>query len=298
MSSTALYTTIYPGEEPYIKPWFDSVESQVDKNFDIIIGLDSFTPEQVFKSAGKVFDAKFITADAGATPALVRAKAYKLIVAKYKQVIFTDSDDILLPQRVKESKKLLKECDLCACALNIVDTDGSDLNRIFPVSENEDLTSLLPRANLFGLSNTAYRCELLEKLMPFPSECVMLDWFMVTKAWLLGAKIKTTSKPLMQYRQHPENTARVLPPFTKEQVLKAANLLKLHYSLLQTHVLRSFSEKAELFKTASDNLNIFVDSMSSPDNLDNYVRNLNKLSEKHIWWSWIAHPELEEIWKN
>lgn len=298
MSSTALYTTIYPGEEPFIKPWFDSVESQTDNDFDIVIGLDSLTPDQVFESAGKRFKARFITADAEATPVQVRAKAFKIIIDEYEQAVFTDSDDILLPQRVAEAKQLLKKCDLCACALHIIDADGSDMNRVFPVLENEDLASLLPHANIFGLSNTAYRCELLEKLMPFPPECVMLDWFMATKAWLLGARIKTTAKQLMQYRQHPENTARVVPPFTKEQVLKAGNLVELHYSLLQTHILQFFCEKAEPFITANDNLKIFMDSMESPDILDNYVKNLNKLEEKHIWWSWIAHPKLEKIWKN
>ncbi|WP_051677001.1 glycosyltransferase [Maridesulfovibrio frigidus] len=298
MSSTALYTTIYPGEEPYIKPWFDSVALQTDKDFDIVIGLDSFTPEQVFKNAGIKFEAKFVQADSGATPAQVRSKAFEIIIAEYDQVIFTDSDDILHPQRVAKAKSLLTDCDLCACALNIIDTDGTDLSTIFPVKESEELPTLLPKANVFGLSNTAYRCELLKKLMPFPPECVMLDWFMVIKAWLLGATIKTTSMPLMQYRQHSANTARVLAPFTTEQILKACTLLKLHYSLLEEHVLPSFTDKAKPFTNASNDLKIFMDSMSSPDTLNRYVRNLNKLDEKHIWWSWIAHPELEEIWKN
>lgn len=298
MSSTALYSTIYPGEDPYIKPWYDSVEDQTDRDFDIVIGLDEFTPEQIFKCAGRKFDAKFISADKGATPAQVREKAFKYIVRHYSQVVFTDSDDILHPHRVAVAKADLVEHDLCACALNIIDSDGTDLDTLFPVMEKENLESLLPRANVFGLSNTAYSCDLLKELMPFPAECVMLDWFMISKAWLGGAKIKTSSSPLMSYRQHVANTARVLQPFTAEQIMKACELLTLHYSLLKKNVLPQYKDKEELFLAAERNLKIFMHSMTIQHKLDSYIEELNKLDEKHIWWSWIAHPDLEEIWKS
>lgn len=298
MNSTALYTTIYPGEEAYLKPWYDSVLTQTDRNFDIVIGLDEMLPEQVFQHIGQRFEARFVTAAENATPVEVRAKAFELIIDEYREVVFTDSDDILHPDRVATARKQLAEYDLSACALDIIDADGIDLQHKFPMKESTELEILLPRANVFGLSNTTYRCELLDKLLPFPKECVMLDWFMATKAWLIGSKIKRSSTPQMSYRQHASNTARVLSPFTAEQILKGCSLLQLHYTLLNTCVLQDYPSKAGLFNIAHRDLDIFISAMENPETLNRYVQELNNLDEEHIWWSWIAHSELEEIWKN
>jgi hypothetical protein len=32
--------------------------------------------------------------------------------------------------------------------------------------------------------------------------------------------------------------------------------------------------------------------------LNTYVQALNQLSPQYIWWWSVAHPELEELWKN
>ncbi|WP_321401331.1 hypothetical protein [Maridesulfovibrio sp.] len=298
MSNTALYTTIYPGEELYLKPWFDSVAAQTDNDFDIVIGLDAFTPEQVFEHVGQEFEARFVSADAGATPVEVRTKPIELIINEYDQVVFTDSDDVLFPQRVERAKKQLQHCDLTACALEIINEDGSAAGQLFPLKENATLEELLPFANVFGLSNTAYRCELLRRVLPVPCECVMMDWFMATKAWFLGAEIYRDSAPMMSYRQHGSNTARVLAPFTEKQIINGFRLLKLHYSLLSDHVLADYPDKMELFRGADTRLDIFIDSMKDEAKLNTYLISLNKLEEEHIWWSWLAHPQLEEIWKN
>lgn len=295
---TALYTTIYPGEEPYIKPWYDSVQNQTCRDFEIVIGLDEFTPEQVFDCVGFSFKAHFIPADKGASPAQVREKAFRFINKNYDRVVFTDSDDILHPERIERASRLLDSCDITACSLRIIDTDGTDLKRIFPLEEQPNLFKLMPRANVFGLSNTAYKTSLLEKVMPFPAECVMLDWFMATRAWLYGAEIKTDTKALMDYRQHHANTARVLPPFTKSQLLRACELLKLHYELIEIHVLPDFPQVKPTYAKQISRLETFIDAMSHAERLEEYLSALNKQEENYIWWSWIAHPALEEIWKN
>ena len=36
----ALYTTIYPGVEPYLADWIHSVDAQTDRAFDLWVGLD------------------------------------------------------------------------------------------------------------------------------------------------------------------------------------------------------------------------------------------------------------------
>lgn len=296
MSQTALYTTVYPGAEKYIPFWYRSVEKQTYKDFDVVIGLDSYTPKQFFKCLGKEIKAEFITAEAGQSPAKVRENAFRYIVKKYQDVILTDIDDILLEQRVKAAVEELRYTEINACSMEIIDVDSQSTGYFFPVGTAEIAYQKMFRANVFGLTNTAYRCEILKGLMPFPKECVMLDWFMVTKAWLNGARLSVSNKKLMRYRQYTENTARTLSPFTGEQVLKACTLLHAHYKLLNQNLGELSTNKR--FAEAVENLKTFTSSMKNKDNLNTYVHSLNKLNKEHCWWEWIALPELEEIWKN
>jgi predicted glycosyltransferase len=43
----------------------------------------------------------------------------------------------------------------------------------------------------------------------------------------------------------------------------------------------------------------FIDSIKeSRETLSRYVKALNEIKEQHIWWDIVAHPKLEELWRN
>ena len=297
-NNTVLYTTIYPGIESFVKQWYESVLQQSDKDFDIVIGLDCVSPEDVFKMVDSEFEAVFISADKGFTPVQVRERPFRYMVDNYHKIIFTDSDDTLLESRVAKAKKDLEKFDVVAYALNMTDYDGNSLGKLYPVEDNYDYDLFLPTSNVFGMSNSAYNSCLLNKIMEFPSECVIYDWFIATKAWLSGAKMGTSSEVLMNYRQHASNIANVLPPFTGEQILKAIDLLFLHYEMVFRYILPVYPSKKQIFVKANDNLTFFAKAIVQDKKLEDYVYSLNNLNVQHTWWSWIAHPRLEKIWKN
>ena len=64
----ALYTTIYPGVEPYLAEWFRTVDAQTDREFDLWIGLDTLSPADVAAACGRPCTADWVRA-LDATPA-------------------------------------------------------------------------------------------------------------------------------------------------------------------------------------------------------------------------------------
>lgn len=295
----AVYTTVYPGVEPYLQDWYQSILSQSDSGFDLWVGIDSLSLDQFNAALGDQPQAMNVIANRNLSPAQIRQNAIALLVEKYDGVIFVDSDDLLYPTRVAAVRAALQAHDLTGCALRIVDDRGQELGMTFAPPSGETLESLLPRYNVFGLSNTAYRSDVLRGCLPIPADCICIDWLLATRAWALGAKLYFDRVPRMAYRQYSANIARVLLPFTAAQVTQAAERVCNHYACLlgagwplplsHQPVIDAARARAEEFYSAIS---------ESPVRLDRYVEALNQLTPEYIWWWCVAHPNLEEIWKN
>ena len=160
---TALYTTVHPASFPYLEPFFRSVLAQTDREFDFWLGVDALRPEALGSASGLLENATFVEAEPGDTPASLRGRAWAQIVTLYDAVIFVDSDDVLYPERVAAAKKQLEVSDVGGCALELVAENGASLNKVLRAPPESDWAELLPFSNVFGLSNTAYRCEVLAK---------------------------------------------------------------------------------------------------------------------------------------
>ena len=90
----------------------------------------------------------------------------------------------------------------------------------------------LPRTNAFGLSNTAYRSDVLRACLPIPAAAALVDWYLITMAWLQGARLAFDPTPRMDYRQHGANMARIRSPFTAERVRADTALVREHFRLV------------------------------------------------------------------
>lgn len=293
----ALCTTFYPGVERFLGAWYESVRLQTDSAFDLWIGLDELDPRTAMEAIGTDPHATWVQAPPAVTPAQVRQASIEPICRQYPAVVFVDADDILYPSRVEASRKGLECSDAYGAAMDIVGERGEAAGVRFeapdlPVSE------VLPRWNIFGLSNTAYRTGVLSACLPIPSSCILVDWFLATRAWGNNARFFFDREPRMAYRQHGTNTARVLPPFTAEQVLLAARRVTEHYALVLEHGTLP-ADHHRLVREAAERARGFLGAMrASSERLDLYVQALNKLPAGHIWWSCVAHPDLEETWRN
>ncbi|MGL4610492.1 MAG: hypothetical protein ACRCYY_12570 [Trueperaceae bacterium] len=284
---TALYTTVYPAVKPYLLAWSESVAAQTDQNFDVWIAVDHIAVEDIPLPREKIF---WFYANANDTPATLRQRAFEEIIQAYDAVIFVDSDDILLPNRVSVAKQYLQGYDVYGCALKLINTEGKDLALTFSTPRT-DYPDLLSHHNIFGLSNTAYRTETLAKCLPFPSEVVLLDWLIVSRALQENAELFFDQTPHMLYRQYATNTAKVITPYTPSDIKKATALVVQHYKLLEEGNLQLAT------KERRQEVQQFSASIADSRLLAEYTKVLNTLQPVFLWWECVANEKLRGIWQ-
>ncbi len=274
--------------------FLSSVTAQTDTDFDLWLGID-VAPEALGSASGLLENATFVVAEPGDTPASLRGRAWAQLVNLYDAVIFVDSDDVLYPERVAAAKKQLEVSDMGGCALDLIAENGAPLGVTLQAPPEHDWAELLPRCNVFGLSNTAYRCEALAKTLPLPKEVAVVDWLVVTRAYLAGARLGFDTAPRMAYRQYESNTAQVLPPFTPEGIMRATAHVLTHLQ----YVLQEPISK-ESFKTSLEQRFAEVRKFSERirgDLLTTYTRELNARTQPvYLWWACVAHKELAYLW--
>ena len=298
VSRLAIHATVYRAALRFLGDWYQSVRAQSDTDFDVWISLDDVTEREVFAIIGEPAHVTWRMAPPNATPSAVRQDALAAMVDAYDGIVAADIDDVMLPSRVAASRASLDDADITACALDVIDESGRDLGVVFVPPADLRLDTMLPRWNVFGFSNVVWRTDMLRRCMPIPASCRLFDWLLTTRAWSLGARLAFDRTPRMRYRQYGANTAAVLPPFSVEQVRDATSRVLDHYRC----VLESSWQLAEPYRSqivaARDRCRIFADAVASPERLASYVRALNSLPPRYIWWWSVANPELEHLWKS
>lgn len=294
----AVYTTMYPGVEPFLPAWRASVAEQTDSAFDLWVGLDLLTPDAVAAAAGATIEARWVQGTQGDTPARIRTAALAMLAERYDAVVLVDSDDVLHPTRVAAARAALQAADVAACALAIGDAEARDLGLRFG-PPNGDACAMLSRYNVFGLSNSAYRSDVLRACLPVHDDCLLFDWLLATRARAIGATMTFDPVPRMTYRQHGANIAGVVPPYSAAYVLRACSLVLAHYEFaLDPEWPMSPAWRAEL-EGARQTARRFATAVTeSSGRLERYVAALNTLDPVYVWWWPIAHPALEELWSN
>jgi hypothetical protein len=220
------------------------------------------------------------------------------IVEACDGVVLVDSDDVLHASRVASARKALQSSDLAGCSLRLVDRQGSDLGLTLGLPPHTRTEDVLPRNNVFGLSNSAFRSDLLRRCLPIPASVALVDWFLATRAWLYGARLAFDAAVRMDYRQHGANMARVIPPFTLDQVIRDTERVRQHFQILRATAMRDCmaGRLAGLELVAADVEAFYRDVVLQPAHLDSYVQALKALEMPPLWWSCVAHPSLKKMW--
>lgn len=295
----AVYTTIYPGCEAYLASWYASVAAQTDPSFDLWIGLDGVTPQEAAEAIGSLWQKQPLTFNwvegtKEDTWATLRDRAIIQMTLDYPAVVFVDSDDILMPERIAEARKALLNADMTACRLSLIDERGQPIGLSFPAENAASVSQLaeqLPYANAFGLSNTAYRSTLLRQCIPLPENIQLIDWYLASRAWLLNARIHYDERCLMAYRQYANNIARILPPFTEQGLSKAFSLVLTHYETLRPYALENthaLSALDEAVTTVAQNQQRFENDSHWRTA---YLQYLNETTKTPwLWWHYLTQP--------
>jgi len=295
----ALFSTLYPEGMKFFKPWYDSVLRQSSSDFDLWIGCDRISECEISARAGVRPAATMIESKSGESPIKLRERIFREIIKDgYEAIIFVDSDDVLIPTRVEYAIRAMRRFDVYGCGMILIDGSGNRIGREFQAPETWNLSSDLVRNNIFGLSNTAYKTEMLKKSFPFQEDCVLLDWYLATLSWCNQATFYFDKTIQMEYRQYSNNVARCVPPFSHDQILAATRRVLRHYDCVLQSLCTYDRRKKDKICQAKIYVAAFYDSITmSADILSAYTTKLNELPVDHIWWSCVAHPVLEEIWR-
>ena len=298
MATLALYTTVHPGTERFLADWHRSVQGQTDQDFELWIGVDELEVETVERALGGLRRVTWVPAANGDTPAQVRQRALAQIVESCDVVVMVDSDDILHPSRVAAARSAMRTSEVAGCALRVVDEHGRDVGIVMrpPVGTAPD--EVLPRHNIYGLSNSAYSCEALRRCLPIPDQVALVDWFLITRAWLLGTALGFDSQVRMDYRQHGANTARIRPPFAASQVIDDTELVRSHFEFVRASQLSgALADRLALLEQAATDAEEFRQRVIlDRERLERYVRELNAMPVSPLWWSCVANPSLRHLW--
>lgn len=293
-----VYTTIYPSAKPYLHEWHESIRRQTDSDFRLWIGVDAMTIDEATAAIGDKVQATWVVAEHGDTPAQVRQRALDRIIERHEGVVLVDSDDILHDSRVAAARADLQRSDLTGCALNLVDQTGTSLGMVMTVPLTSSPDTLFPRSNIFGLSNSAFQTDFLRRCLPIPSEVVLVDWFLATRAWLFGGRLQFDRTARMDYRQHDQNMAQVKPPFTEVQIRRDTNRVIQHLQIVTRKLgPGALSERVDQVNHVRHDIQTFYDRVVLRTSvMKSYLEALNRLPPAPIWWTSVAHPSLRSMW--
>jgi hypothetical protein len=294
----AVYTTVYPAGEPYLADWCRSLRDQIDQDFQLWVGLDEVDSGFVEKVLGSELKVNWVRSPVGTTPAEIRQRALGQIVEAHSAVVLVDSDDLLHPSRVAAARADLVDCDLAGCALRLVDQQAKSLDSTLNLPPRLLPEDVFPRNNVYGFSNSAFRSDVLRRCLPIPAEAVLVDWYLATRAWLLGAKLSFDRVPRMDYRQHAANTARVRFPFSQDQIVSDTKLVRQHFNLLLAEPIADYvAERYAALRNVAKDVEAFHDHVVlHPVKLDGYVEVLNVAQPASLWWSCVAYPAFRQMW--
>lgn len=293
-SEHAVFTVVYPAALPYLGAMVDSVRAQRDVPTTFVAALDEVTERDVAPFLRELTTpVELITVDG--TPAEVRNRALSEVCGRYAAVIFQDADDIARAGRFGHHLRVLETVDVSGHALRLVDEHGVPVGHTL-TRPAEDLDDLLPRMNVFGFTNTAYRSSALADALPVPPDAVAVDWYVATRVRQLGSAMAFDPRSLADYRQHGGTTTRVHPPFSERHVAHAAEVAEAHLASLEFGGADPLS--SNLRRRQQDLATFRSWTVERPEHVRRYVEALNVGTRRtYAWWEIVAQRELEHLWK-
>ena len=192
--------------ERYIKEQLDSILPQLGEFDEVVVSDDNSTDRtiEVIKSYGderiRLFEEQSFS-----SPTFNFENALKQ--ANGDQIFLSDQDDIWAPNKVEIIRDYLKDYDLVVSDAFIIDEFGNQIeNSFFELNRSKQgLVRNIMRNSYLGCA-MAFNRNVLEKALPFPSDCPMHDWWLGLIGECYGDVYLIESK-LISYRKHGSNVS-------------------------------------------------------------------------------------------
>ena len=177
-SQTIVATVFHKKALKNIKNFFESLNTQKDKNFDLLVFNDGVS--NIEKKFNTKINHKIINCHGS-----INENRINLInhckKMNYKYLIFIDSDDYMDKKRVIVSKKYLKNYKIVVNDINLISPTKKIIKKNF-FSQRINNKSLLNindilDKNLIGMSNSSIRIQVLKKMkLKNLKDAPIFDW--------------------------------------------------------------------------------------------------------------------------
>lgn len=193
----------YNGEK-YIKEQLVSILTQISETDEVIISDDSSSDNtlEIIKSINdsrvKVYRNCFRN--------VVKNFEFSISKASGDIIFLSDQDDIWHPDKVRNYMDQFNNINigLVISNLQLIDKEGKEIEReFFEQGFRIGFLQNLIKNNFIGCS-MSFRQELVSKILPFPNNIPMHDWWIGLIA-LKTSRVKYIDKKLTYYRRHDNN---------------------------------------------------------------------------------------------
>jgi glycosyltransferase involved in cell wall biosynthesis len=229
----ALFSVIHLNALPYFNEFLDSLANQTYKDFTLFLVNDgvSNTEEMIRR-----FDFNIMLKNIGGTPSAIRKAGIEWILQQGADIIiFADSDDYFMDNRIEVSISMLTSYDII---LNEIIIIGKNIEQPFPmleqrVKEGAELSiGNIKYSNCLGFSNTAINTKDIPKsLSQIPDNIIAFDWAFFSLCLHKGTKAVFTKQTATYYRQYENNIASP-QSFTEDQILRGVQVKRDHYRFI------------------------------------------------------------------
>ncbi len=232
----AFLTTIFPMNDDFLTDFFNSLEEQTFKKFDIIVVNDGYEQFDTIKK--RYIHLNIIELPYKNTPSKNREYGINYVKKMgYDIVIFGDSDDYFENNRIEKSIELLRGHDIVVNDLSLFNSNGI-YNHKYLSNRIKNHTIIdfdfILEKNIFGLSNTAIRLNLLDSV-DFDPSLIAVDWYLFSLLLLKAKHTIFTNETQTFYRQYSDNTIG-MGEITLENIQNILKVKKTHYALMQKHL--------------------------------------------------------------
>ena len=282
-----LFTVVYPGCEAWLPRFFQSVEQQDFKEFDLLVLNDGLSDFQQYAGDSTVsMDEIPVTG----TIAEIRSRGLQMLMERpCEKVIFADADDYFSAGRIGKAVEALDHVDMYVNEVIPVDRDENIITPDYfsrRLGDEADINSaFILDKNVIGLGNTAVRQEAIRQIR-IPESTIAVDWLIFTGMLLNGRTARFKNNSVTYYRQHDRNTAgfKNLTPERIERGLDV-HLQNAGYFAPTSGMHRKHLEKIEELKAYLS---------ANQKNMNRYLKKVEDILPEHPFW-WEEIKPLDQI---
>ncbi len=186
----------------YIYSQVESILQQLGENDEIIVS-DNGSSDSTLDILKSIKDKRIVLVHCSKR-GVVKNFENAITHSTGDYLFLSDQDDVWLPGRLAEGKRLLETYDVASVGMEFIDGVGNSIDRPFFVPRGGLLKNIV--SNNYPGCCLSFRRNCLTTILPFPKSIPMHDWWIVLVIMIFG-NVGNSNGVFIQYRRHGSNVS-------------------------------------------------------------------------------------------